>query len=52
MARAILKALIVKGEQELILKSFASIPRPWQRKILKGMDTIQDRDVLEVLSTQ
>ncbi len=51
-AREILKALMAKGESGVILKVFDSVPQAWQKKIIKGLDAIEDRDVLRILQRE
>ena len=45
----ILKALINKGEVRVVQRVFNSIPRKWQDKIIKGLDKIQERDIIKAL---
>lgn len=48
-AIGILKALVDKGEADVIKKVFDSVPQKWQKKILIGLDEIKDKDILGVL---
>lgn len=50
IAIEILKSLIEKGESSVIKQSFNSIPKKWQNKIIKGLDKIEDRDILVILT--
>ncbi|MDD5259583.1 MAG: GSU2403 family nucleotidyltransferase fold protein [bacterium] len=45
----ILKALIEKGESGVIRKVFKSVPDKWQKKILKGAETIDDSEIINLL---
>ncbi|MDP2939481.1 MAG: GSU2403 family nucleotidyltransferase fold protein [Candidatus Omnitrophota bacterium] len=45
----ILKALINKGEIEIIRKVFASVPVKWQKKIIKGLEETKERGILDIL---
>ena len=49
MAIGILKALIKKGESPFIKHIFKSIPLKWQGKIIKGLETMEEKDILKVL---
>ncbi|MBU1906217.1 MAG: hypothetical protein KJ923_04390 [Candidatus Omnitrophica bacterium] len=50
IAIEILKSLIEKGESSVIKQSFNSIPKKWQNKIIKGLDKVEDRDILVILT--
>lgn len=49
MARGILAALISKGEGAILRETFRSMPKPWQKKIAKHLDAIEDADIINVL---
>lgn len=48
-AIGILQALIDKGESAIINEVFNSIPKKWQNKIIKGLESAEDKDILAVL---
>lgn len=48
-ATKILKALIAKGEKDIIKSVFYSAPKGWQRKILKGMGEEQEKEIFNIL---
>jgi hypothetical protein len=45
----ILKALIEKGEHKAIKQCFDSMPKGWQRKIIKGLREPEEKKILEIL---
>lgn len=45
----ILQALINKGESGVIIQVFNSIPQKWQKKIIKGLQKINEKAILEIL---
>ena len=45
----ILKALIEKGEIGVIKKSFSTVPQKWQKKILKGLEEVNEVEILNML---
>ena len=45
----ILKALINKGEGKNLKHIFNNVPTKWQRKVINGLDKVNDRRILEVL---
>jgi len=47
----ILKALINKGEARLVRRVFNAIPQKWQSKIIKGLEKIQERDIIKALNS-
>ncbi len=49
MALAILKALINKGEAKIIKQVFNSILAKWQKKVIKGLEESQEREILDIL---
>lgn len=49
MARGILAALISKSEGAILRETFRSMPKPWQKKIAKHLDAIEDADIINVL---
>ena len=50
MALQILSSLMAKGEEGTIRKAFDSAPAGWQKKIVKGMDSRQEKEILSILS--
>ena len=48
-ATNILQALINKGESENIVQVFNSIPQKWQKKIINGLQKINEKAILEIL---
>ncbi|MCK4404274.1 MAG: hypothetical protein KAW02_04215 [candidate division Zixibacteria bacterium] len=49
IAIKILRALINKGEVNIINNVFNSIPKSWQRKIIKGLKEAKEKEALEIL---
>jgi hypothetical protein len=49
IAIQILRALINKGEANIIHNIFRSTPQNWQRKIIKGLQEAKEKEVLEIL---
>ena len=47
----ILRALIANGDIKLIKKAFDSIPKGWQRKIIKGLEKTKEVDILDILKS-
>ncbi len=45
----VLQALINKGESAGIIQIFNSIPKKWQKKIIKGLQEINEKRILEIL---
>jgi len=45
----ILKALLRKGESNIIRSVFSEIPKKWQNKVIKGLDKVEDKIILEAL---
>lgn len=45
----ILNALIRKGESKTIRTVFSAIPKKWQDKVIKGLDKVEDKIILEAL---
>ncbi len=45
----ILKALLRKGESKIIRSVFSEIPKKWQNKVIKGLDKVEDKIILEAL---
>lgn len=45
----ILNALSSKGEANIINSVFSSVPKSWQRKIIKGLKEAKEREALEIL---
>ena len=50
-AIGILKALINKGEARVVGRVFNAIPQKWQSKIIKGLEKIQERDIIKALNS-
>ncbi|MEI6633034.1 MAG: GSU2403 family nucleotidyltransferase fold protein [Chlamydiota bacterium] len=48
-AIGILRALIDKGEADILHRVFKSIPDKWQKKIRRGLDEIIEKDIIAVL---
>ncbi len=48
----ILRALINKGDSEIIRQVFNSIPQKWQSKIIKGLKEAEDNEILLVLQNR
>lgn len=46
----ILKALVNKGESNIIKKIFSSLPMKWQKKIILGLKQTETKEILEILS--
>ncbi|MBL7131629.1 MAG: hypothetical protein ISS45_09565 [Candidatus Omnitrophica bacterium] len=46
---SILKALINKGETDVIRRIFNSTPQKWQKKIIKGLEETKERKILGIL---
>ena len=46
----ILKALIHKGEHKELKRIFNSIPTKWQKKIINGLNEVDDIQIIDVLS--
>jgi len=49
IAIEILKSLIAKGESSIIKRVFNSIPKKWQGRIIKGLQTAKESEILKVL---
>jgi len=49
IAIEILHALIKKGDVPTVKRVFNSIPQKWQKKILKGLDDLTDREIIDIL---
>jgi hypothetical protein len=45
----ILNALSSKGEANIINSVFSSVPKSWQRKIIKGLKEAKEKKALEIL---
>jgi len=45
----ILKVLISKGEADIIKKVFNSLILKWQKKIIKGLETAKEEEILRIL---
>ena len=46
----ILKALMSKGEAEVVVKVFVSVPSKWQSKIIKGLESAGEKEILNMLN--
>ncbi len=44
----ILRALVDKGEQEIVRKSFRTLPKRWQKKISAALADLDDKEILGV----
>ncbi|MBA7471156.1 hypothetical protein ES705_01725 [subsurface metagenome] len=49
IAIRILKALINKGEVNIINEVFDSVPQKWQKKIVKGLEKAKEKEILDIL---
>ncbi len=45
----ILKALIDKGEINMVKRVFESVPKKWQKKIIKGLEESKEKEILDKL---
>ena len=45
----ILKALIKKGDTQALLRVFNSIIPKWRKKIIRGLEEVRDREILNIL---
>lgn len=48
IALAILKALIKKKEANIIEKVFKSMPEKWQRKVIRGLEETNEKEILGI----
>ena len=48
----ILRALLKKGDEEIIKRVFGSIPKKWQSKIIKGLKETENNEILFVLQNR
>jgi hypothetical protein len=48
-ATMLLRALIKKGDGKRIKSVFDSIPTLWRKSVLKGLQNVEDRDILRIL---
>ncbi len=51
IAIEILKSLTNKGESLLIRQVFNSIPQKWQKRVIKGLNKSEDKDILFILES-
>jgi len=51
-AKRVLKALIEKGEADTIKEVFESVFVGWQKKILKSLDEIEDKEIISLLENK
>lgn len=49
IAIEILQSLIDKGETGIVRQVFNSVPQKWQKKIIKGLEEIKEREILNIL---
>ncbi|MFC1708761.1 GSU2403 family nucleotidyltransferase fold protein [Candidatus Omnitrophota bacterium] len=49
-ARKVLKALLDKGESAIIKMQFSSMLPKWQKKVLRGLNEIEESELLNLLS--
>jgi len=45
----ILRALLNKGEENMIREVFNSVPQKWQKKIIRGLEETKEKAILEIL---
>ncbi|MFH1753240.1 MAG: GSU2403 family nucleotidyltransferase fold protein [Candidatus Omnitrophota bacterium] len=45
----IIRAIMAKGERETLRNTFLNIPTKWQKKVLDGLDKLDDREIIEAL---
>lgn len=50
-ALTVLRAMIEKGEGRIIRKTFGSIPKKWQDKIIDGLDQTDEADILKLITS-
>jgi hypothetical protein len=50
IAIEILKSLIDKGESSIIKEVFNSIPQKWQKKVMRGMEEVKEKEILSLLT--
>ena len=48
----ILKALINKGDAAIVRQVFDSVPQKWQKKIIKGLEEIEEKALLDKLELE
>jgi hypothetical protein len=46
----VIKALINQGETSAIKKVFESIPQKWQKKIIRGIEETEEKEILNIIS--
>jgi len=51
-AVGILKALINKGDAAIVRQIFNSVPQKWQKKIIKGLEKVEEIAILNKLSAK
>jgi len=49
IAIEILKSLMNKGESSVIKQVFNSIPQKWQKRVIKGLNKSEDKEILAIL---
>ena len=52
IALEVLRALIKKGEMDIIRKVFKSIPGKWQKKIVKGLTEIKEDGLSKIITAE
>jgi len=50
IAIEILKSLIYKGESSITKQIFNSIPQKWQKKVIKGLQEVKEKEILGILT--
>lgn len=45
----ILNALVEKNESDTIKTIFKSVPQKWQKKIIRGLEEIYEKEILKIL---
>ena len=50
IAIEILKSLINKGESSIIKQVFNSIPQKWQKRVVKGLQETEEKEILSLLA--
>ena len=48
----IIKAFIDKGELGILKRTFYSMPEKWQRKVIKGLESAKEKDILKILTDE
>ncbi|MBL7197076.1 MAG: hypothetical protein ISS47_03140 [Candidatus Omnitrophica bacterium] len=45
----VIRALMAKGDQKILKKTFLNIPTKWQKKVLNGLDELDEKGIIETL---